>query len=548
MNPELTAALGRCNTDPDARRILLRCRRERFDTASRVQVAERLTKLGLHRLAALWLVTALRQAPPSEWARVAYLFGNALRRSHRDQAAARVLEAVCARAPDWNEPARSLAWLYRNAGQVSKATAVVERQLAAGNDDPEVLHGWAGFLFDMGQLAQAEVLLARVENPPAAVLSERGNILLRLGRFEEGETVLREALRKDSHQNTAWLNLVQVRRWSSAPASPLADLEKVHSRPELSEEMRAAIGFALVKVNDDLGRYRRAWEEAVEANRLRSRSAGFDRVAWKRYENAIYEVFDRPFLERMVKEGDERPAPVFIVGMPRSGTTLIERRLGWHSRLEAVGELEVVEALGLELAGGKGFPRALLDRTANDFAAAARHFQQRIPRGGELSGEVVDKNPFNFLHLGLIASLFPQARIVHCRRDPLDTALSLWFQNFAHHRGNFSYRMGDLAWMFGLCRRLMAWWERVLPVRIYTLDYENLVANPEPELRALVGALGLQWEPSLMDTPARSENAISTASMWQARQPVYTRSVGRAQHYEPWIAPLRSALAHEGVL
>lgn len=544
----LTAALAGYETDKEARRALRSLRREDQPLAASLTIAQGFTERGAHRLAALWLVGALRRADSSEWTDIAYPLGNALRRARHDRAAARVLEAVCKRRPGWQEPAQSLAWLHRNAGRLRAAAAVLERSLAAPETSSEALRSGAGFLFDMGRLAQAEALLARVENPDVQVLTERGSLLSRLGRFGEGEVLLRESLRRDPTQGGAWLKLAQLRRWPSADDSPLAELQAAFARSGLSEKMRAAVASALAKVNDDLGRYGQAWAEAEAANRLRSRSAHFDSDAWQRYENSVYEIFGKSFLEKMACNGDGRPAPVFIVGMPRAGTTLVERRLGQHSRLVAVGELEVVEALGLELTDGRSYPQGLLEVPAPAFAEAARKWPWRLPRELAPGCEAVDKNPLNFFNLGLIALLFPRARIVHCRRNPLDTALSLWFQNFAHPRGDYSYRIADLAWMFAFYRRLMSWWEKVLPLPIYTLDYEKLVAAPERELRALIRALHLEWEPALLDLPAGKDNDIATASQWQARQPVYARSVGRARHYEPWIAPLREALRAEGVL
>ncbi|MGH8273893.1 MAG: sulfotransferase [Gammaproteobacteria bacterium] len=548
MTLPLTAALARYEADTEARRALRSLRHESRLVVESLQVAGQFTERGAHRLAALWLASALRRASSAEWTRVAYPLGNALRRARHEHAAARILEAVCERRRGWNEPARSLAWLYRNAGQVKAATVVVERSLAAPGTSSETLRSGAGFLFDMGRLTQAEALLARIENPDVQVLIERGSLLLRLGCFRESETLLHESLHRDPTQGGAWLKLVQVRRWASAEDSPLADLQAARAQPGLSAEMQAAIASALVKVNDDLGRYEQAWAEAEAANRLRSRSAHFDRAAWQRYERSVYQVFGKSFLEKMSRNGGGCPAPVFIIGMPRAGTTLVERRLGRHSRLVAAGELEVVEALGLELTGNAAYPQGLLALPEKAFAETARQWPRRIPQGLKPGCEAIDKNPLNFLHLGLIALLFPHARIVHCRRDPLDTALSLWFQNFAHPRGDYSYRMEDLAWMIGLYRRLMAWWEQVLPLPIYTLHYEKLIADPERELRALVQALRVQWEPELLDLPADNEDGIATASLWQARQPVYARSVGRARHYESWIAPLREALHTEGVL
>ncbi|MGH8127494.1 MAG: sulfotransferase [Gammaproteobacteria bacterium] len=547
MKPALAMALARHAEGPEPRRQLRSLRHVDRDLNDQLDAAQQLTGQGAHRAAALWLACALRNAPKTRLADIAYQLGNALRMSGHGHPAAIILEAVCAHDSGWAEPAHSLAWLYRNAGQVQAAAAVMERWLAAPATTTHALRTGAGFLLDMDQVAQAESLLARIEAPSPTELAQRGSLLLKLGRFVESEALLRESLRRDPAQGAAWLRLAQVKRWVSVEESPLTSMQVAQARPGLSEEMQAAIGFALVKVSDDLGDYEQAWAEAERSNRLRGQSVRFDIEAWERYESLIYQIFDSAFLKNTLDNKRDLPAPVFVVGMPRSGTTLIERRLGRHSRLTAAGELEVVEALGVELSGTQSYPQGLAGLSNDAFAAAARRWTISVPGGVQSGTEAIDKNPLNFINIGLILRLFPHARIVHCRRDPLDTALSLWFQNFAHPRGDYAYRMSDLAWMYGFYQRAMAWWDKVLPVPVLTVDYEQVVAEPERELRALVEKLGLEWEPSVLQAPPDGEGAISTASVWQARQPMYRHAAGRARNYEPWIAPLREALRHEGI-
>ena len=547
MNPGLAAAIVRYAGGGEARRRLRGLRHSTLDIGERLEAARKLSGQGAHRAAALWLASALRSAAEPESSEIAYLLGNALRQAGHDRAAAHVLEAACVAAPGRAEPALSLAWLYRRAARPEAAAAVIARWLGAEGVTGQALRTGAGFLLDIGRVDEAESALARIQNPDPALQAERGSLLLKLGRFAHGEALLRESLRGDPTQGGAWLRLAQVRRWHFAGDSPLQALEAALQQPGLDDSMQAAIGFALVKVNDDLGRYEQAWSEATRANALRSHSARFDRVAWAQYENIVYQVFNSEFLEDDSCYEPGLPAPVFVVGMPRSGTTLIERRLGRHPYLHAAGELEVVEALGLELTGEGTYPAGLRGLLPPAFAGAARRWSSRVPGGVPDGRQAIDKNPINFINLGVISKLFPDARIVHCRRDPLDTALSLWFQNFAHPRNDYAYRMDDLAWMYGFYHRLMAWWEHVLPLPILAVDYERVVAEPECELRALVAGLGLDWDDAVLEAPADGEGVISTASLWQARQPLYRYAVGRARNYEPWIGPLRQALQREGI-
>lgn len=547
MNERLARALEQRATDTEQRRYLRAVRHDHIPFRDRIEVAQALAEGRDHRLAALWYASALRYSGQERAPAMGYCLGNELRMARHEQAAARVLEELCTAQPEWGEPVQSLAWLHRNAGRTEAAADVMERWLGASSlPSARDIGGIAGFLLDMGLVARAEAVLGRIQAPPPSFQAERASLQLKLGRFAEAESLLRESLRRDPTQGGAWLRLAQVRRWESAEQSPLDSMQAALRRPGIDDAMRAAILFAMVKVSDDLGRHAQAWAHALEANALRLRSAHFDRTAWAAYEKNTYQVFSEEFSKIDAQEVESR-SPVFVVGMPRSGTTLLERRLGRHSRLQAAGELQVIDSLAIELVGRQNYPLGLASLPPRVFAGVAREWAGRIT-GGILPGcEVVDKNPLNYMNIGFIFKLFPKARIIHCRRDPLDTALSLWFQNFAHPDNDYAYDMGNLAWTYALYRRLMAWWERVLPGRIVTIDYEILVDSPEETLRGLVDDLGLDWEEALIESPGEGDGAIATASLWQARQPFYRHASGRARNYEPWIHPLREALQREGI-
>lgn len=546
MNERLSTALAQRAAVPEQRRYLRAARHDHIQFRERIEVAQALSETKDHRLAALWYASALRYAGEPRAPAVGYRLGNELRMAGHGSAAARVLEEVCAARPEWGEPAHSLAWLYRNAGRPLAAAEVLQRWLAAFSPTAKARKAVAHFLLDMGLVDRAEAMLERIASQEPVLQTERARLLLNLGRFAEAEKLLLASLEQDPTQGDAWLRLAQVRRWESAEQSPLESMQAALRRPGLDDSMRAAIAFALVKVNDDLGRYEQAWSRALEANALRRHSARFERTSWNAYESYIYQVFDRNY-SKIDSEAAAARSPVFVVGMPRSGTTLLERRLGRHSRLQAVGELEVIDSLALELVGRQNYPLGLASLPPRVFVGVAREWETRIPGGIRNGCAVMDKNPLNYIHLGFIFKLFPYARVIHCRRNPLDTVLSLWFQNFAHPGNDYAYDMSNLAWTYGFYRRLMAWWERVLPQRILALDYETLVDQPETTLRGLVSDLGLDWEDAVLESQGEGDGAITTASLWQARQPFYKYASGRARNYEPWIQPLREALQREGV-
>ena len=227
--------------------------------------------------------------------------------------------------------------------------------------------------------------------------------------------------------------------------------------------------------------------------------------------------------------------------MPRSGTTLIEQRLGRHSHLVAAGELEVVEALGLELTGTRAYPQGLTTLSTEVFATAARRWSTRVPGGASPGCAAIDKNPLNFEHLGLIMLAFPNARVIHCRRDPMDLCLSIYFQHFSE-RNDFAYNFADIAEYRRQYEQLMAHWQGVFPGRIHDVQYEALVADLESVSRGIFQYLDLEWDENCLEFH-RTERPVGTASHWQVRQPLYTRSVGRWRNYEPYLEELRAVLS-----
>jgi hypothetical protein len=230
--------------------------------------------------------------------------------------------------------------------------------------------------------------------------------------------------------------------------------------------------------------------------------------------------------------------PLFIVGMYRSGTTLVEQIVSSHPAIAAGGELTVWTPMELEI-----------DPMTGDFdPARARSAIERylsvLQTIGPSAARVTDKLPFNFFRLGAIHALMPNARIIHCRRDPIDTCLSI-YTNLFKSRVSFAARKDDLVFVYQQYLRMMDHWRKVLPPEIFLdVQYERLIADREAETRRLIAFTGLDWDDSCL-RPEQNERSINTASAWQARQPVYASSMQRWRHYEPWLGELRQLLSAE---
>ncbi len=242
--------------------------------------------------------------------------------------------------------------------------------------------------------------------------------------------------------------------------------------------------------------------------------------------------------------------PVFIVGMPRSGTTLVEQIISAHPAAYGAGELPDIIGLVRALPGflrnnREPYPECVGELNENAEFALSERYLEKIRLSPGDPERVTDKMPHNFLHVGLIALLFPNARIIHCTRNPVDTCLSCYFQDFMG-RHTYAYNLEDLGYYYGEYRRLMAHWREVLPMQFMDVNYEELTANAEANSRRIIEHVGLPWDERCLEFYKTGRN-VATASYDQVRQPIYRKSVERWRNYEQHISPLLSSLEQAGV-
>jgi hypothetical protein len=264
----------------------------------------------------------------------------------------------------------------------------------------------------------------------------------------------------------------------------------------------------------------------------------------------VRETFTPEMLARQQAAGLTTEEPVFVVGMPRSGTSLCEQIISSHPDAFGAGELiklrEITaraEVMALSR-GGPEYPRALAHLLPHEIRELAEIYLRHIrDAAGEPKLRIVDKMPANFRNIGLMAVMFPRARIVHCRRDPMDNCLSIYFQNFGKGNG-FAYDQVDLGNFYNDYRELMKAWHEVKPLRILDLQYEEVVADPERKACELIEFIGLPWDDRCLKFHEK-ERAVRTASAWQVRQPIYKRSVARWRRYEKHLQPLADTLGYD---
>jgi hypothetical protein len=290
--------------------------------------------------------------------------------------------------------------------------------------------------------------------------------------------------------------------------------------------------------NDDL-----AFTHLHAGNRLKRASFVYDVDADGREMAAIARAFRPEMLNRLSGLGDPSELPIFVVGMPRSGTTLVEQILASHPAVHGAGELTLFEGIAASVCGGS-YPGSTESLTPQHIVAAGYDYVQRVAALAPEAGRIVDKLPGNFLYAGLIHLALPNARIVHCRRDPVDTCLSCYTKIFDGAR-NCTYDLRELGRYYRHYERLMDHWRNLLPPdRFFEIGYEAIVADLEGEARRLLDSCGLSWNPACLSFH-RTRRPVKTASAAQVRQPLYPSSVGRwhrhARHLEPLLAALRQA-------
>lgn len=309
----------------------------------------------------------------------------------------------------------------------------------------------------------------------------------------------------------------------------------------------AALWFAMGKCHDDLGQFDAAFAAYQEANRLEHARQVYDRKHVEAEFDAIIAHFDAAWLARTRADAvaasrvgsGSSVRPIIVLGMPRSGTTLLEQFLSGHSHIRGAGEAEFWAPYTERSLAGQ-MP------DAPTCASLGQAYWQALVRRAGASEVIVDKLPQNFLHLGLLVACCPQATLVHLQRDPVDTCLSIYFQRFSGMHP-YAYDLDDIAHYYGQYRRLMAHWRQLLGDALIEVDYESLVHAPAQPLQQVLARAGLEWEAACL---AHTEGTrfIATASAWQARQPLYDRSVGRWRQYAAHLTPLLASLARHGVV
>jgi Flp pilus assembly protein TadD len=439
-------------------------------------------------------------------------------------------------------PSLTEAWFRAGAlvytlGHRDEAIGCFRRAAATGPKTPFGRLGKARALLTEDRDLEAERVLRRTlaQDPTNAMAHDLlGNLLAEFGRFDEAYECLHRAITLAPLLAGSYYDLVRCRPVTRQEGL-LERMEAALATPKLDIAQRLRLHLAIGKAADDLGDYALAMHHFDAADAVRRATGSFDSAAFALETDRLIARCTPELIARAAELGKGDSTPVLIVGMPRSGTTLVEQIVSSHPQVGAGGELNFWNECGAvwhrSEAGSEG---PLLAEAASDYLAVLRAIAPRAKR-------VTDKMPFNFLWAGLIHLALPRAVIIHCRRAAVDTALSI---HQTHFHPSLAFPTGgmELVAYFRSYQRLTDHWRRVLPQETFIeVDYEELTRAPEPEIRRIIAACGLSWHEGCL-YPERNPRTVKTPSKWQTRQPIYRNSVARWRRYEPWLGPLRALL------
>jgi len=451
-------------------------------------------------------------------------------------------------APDFTGAIVDLGRLHQDQHRLAEAIECFEKAVAS---DPRSAHAsylLAAALAPAARTAEAAAAYRRaIELNPehAGAWLGLGHTLKTLGRQPEAIDAYRECIRLKPANGESWWSLANLKTY------PLGDddiraMESALQTPDLNEQSEVNFLFALAKAREDREDYDRAWHYYDTGNRRQRMRENYDPVQTEVNNDAIVEVFTEEFLAVNEGLGCDDPAPIFIVGLPRSGSTLIEQILASHSQVEGTAELpylgRVATSLNRNRADGVNYPQAVRELKGPNFEAlgrrylehAALHRVEGLPR-------FIDKMPNNFPNVGFAHLILPRARIIDARRHPMDSCLSCYRQLFARGQA-FTYDLTEIGEYFLQYQRMMDHWHAVLPGRVLTVQYEELVDDFDNQVRRLLDYCELPWEDACLNFH-ETDRPVRTASSEQVRQPIYRGAIGFWRRYEEHVGELAQVLA-----
>lgn len=462
--------------------------------------------------------------------------------------AERLLQRVLSLAPDFHDARLDLATALKHLDRLDEALACAEDTIARAPRNPFAHYMHASLLAVCGRHDEAlaayqHAVKLRAFHPAAYV--GMGHLLKTLGRTDEGIAAYRKAIEQRPNFGEVYWSLANLKTFRFT-ADEVADMERRLDEEPLDDDARVHFMFTLGKAYEDQKSFDRAFEYYAAAAAQQRTRISYDPVESEVMNERICKVFTAEFLSTVGQQHRDDPTPIFIVGLPRSGSTLIEQILASHSMVAGTAELPDVGRASASLAKmypGETYPEAALHLDADGWRKLGEMYLARTARHRHGLPFFTDKMPNNFSAVGLIHMMLPGAKIIDARRHPLDSCFGTFKQHFAQGQ-TFSYDLDELGEFYLGYRRLMRHWHEVLPGRVLELRYEDMVADQETQTRRVLNYCGLPFEESCLRF-YETERAVRTASSEQVRQPIYASSVNHWQNFREQLAPLIEILGDE---
>ncbi|HTH17333.1 MAG TPA: sulfotransferase [Magnetospirillum sp.] len=461
---------------------------------------------------------------------------------HRHGEALRWLDSLLAFAPGHAGALSARAKCLKQLDRMEEALDAARRAVAAAPHSADVHNALGEMMQAANRFDEALACFDKAAQLPGTVVESahlnRATLLAEIGRGKEALAVFDEILAARPHCAAAWHGRADLKKFS-ADDPDIARMEALLSSGQVqSLNDRMSLHFSLGKAYMDAGDSARAFHHLGEGNRMKRATFAYDAEATGQWMQGLAKTFSAPLFKKFKDAGNPSDMPIFVLGMPRSGTTLVEQILASHPQVHGAGELRALQAL---VDGLGDYPAAIKQASPDMLARLGEAYVARVAPLAQGRRHVVDKMPANFLHAGLIRLILPNARIVHCRRDPVDTCLSCYTKLFGAEQ-SFTYDLAELGAFHRAYQALTAHWRKVLPQdRFIEVDYEAVVDDLEGQARRLVDFLGLPWDDACLKFH-ETTRPVRTASVNQVRQPIYKTSAGRWRKHAAHLQPLLKAL------
>ncbi len=469
--------------------------------------------------------------------------GDALKMSGQPEKAVDYLVKAIDINPNYAEIHNNLGAALQDTGRLDEAIVSYRKAIELNPNYAEAHNNLANTLRASGHLEQAvDSYRNSIDINPnyAEAHNNLGTTLQDLGHLNEAADYFRSAIDIKPGFAAAHRHLTAVKKHSKYD-DDIRNMEKIFLQPDTTDEQKMNLAFGLGKAFEDLHQYEKAFEYFVEGNSIKRKTFNFEIEQTEKHVRSLKTAFDDALFARNRAAGCANKTPIFILGMPRSGTTLVEQILASHPNVHAGGELNVLSDAVTSSFDKVKYPDRLDHVSSEIFSHLGDKYILSIREKFTDSAFVTDKMPYNFMHIGIIKLILPNARIIHCRRSPQDTCLSIFKSLFTSEGNEFSHDQIELGQYYNLYLELMDHWHTVMPGHIYDIQYEDIVGDQEEQSRALLAHCGLEWDEACLKF-YKTVRPVTTASSVQVRQPIYRDSIQSWKRYEKQLSPLLKTL------